>query len=116
MSWTTRPYDFGADIVFAAAWTPLLVAGEAGLFSTTARLRAAIRRRRQPNSTPDDVKRRILLWGGLVTATTAALGGAVVALTRRTTTNPKSSQPTDPGTNSPTVIAAVSAVAVGWST
>jgi thiosulfate dehydrogenase [quinone] large subunit len=92
VSWTTRPYYFGADIVFAAAWTPLLVAGDAGLFSTTARLRAAIRRRRQPNSTPDDVKRRILLWGGLITATTAALGGGVIALTRRTTTNPKPSQ------------------------
>jgi thiosulfate dehydrogenase [quinone] large subunit len=89
-SWTTRPHYFGADIVFAAAWTPLPVAGDAGLFSTTARLHAAIRRRRQPNSTPDDVKRRILLWGGLITATTAALGGAVVALTRRTTTNPNS--------------------------
>ena len=116
VSWTTHPYYFGADIVFAAAWTPLLVAGDAGLFSTTARLRAAIRRRRQPNPTPDDVKRRILLWGGLITATTAALGGGVIALTRRTTTNPKPSQPTDPGTNSPTVIAAVSAVAVGSST
>ncbi len=115
VSWTTRPYYFGADIVFAAAWTPLLVAGDAGLFSTTARLRAAIRRLRQPNPAPDDVKRRILLWGGLITATTAALGGGAVALTRRTT-NPEPSQPADPGTNSRTVIAAVSAVAVGSST
>ncbi|WP_439379705.1 TQO small subunit DoxD [Amycolatopsis lexingtonensis] len=115
VSWTTRPYYFGADIVFAAAWTPLLVAGDAGLFSTTARLRAAIRRRR-PNHTPDDAERRILLWGGLITATAAAVGGGVIALTRRTTTNPKPSQPADPGTNSRTVIAAVSAVAVGSST
>ncbi|GAB2836387.1 Rieske 2Fe-2S domain-containing protein [Lentzea nigeriaca] len=114
VSWTTRPYYFGADIVFAAAWTPLLVAGDAGLFSATARLRAAIRRR-QPNSTPDDVERRILLWGGLITATAAALGGGVIALTRRTT-NPKPSRQTDPETNSQTVIAAVSAVAVGSST
>jgi thiosulfate dehydrogenase [quinone] large subunit len=116
VSWTTRPYYFGADIVFAAAWTPLLVAGDAGLFSTTARLRAAIRRRRRPNATPDDVERRILLWGGLITATTAALGGGVIALTRRTTTDPEPSRPTDPGTNFQTVIAAVSAVAVGSST
>ncbi|ANN15865.1 hypothetical protein SD37_09550 [Amycolatopsis orientalis] len=115
VSWTTRPYYFGADIVFAAAWTPLVIAGDAGLFSTTAHLRAAIRRRRRPNPGPDDVKRRILLWGGLITATTAAIGG-VVALTRRTTTDSKPSRPTDPGTNSPTVIAAVSAVAVGSST
>lgn len=115
VSWTTRPYYFGADIVFAAAWTPLLVAGDEGLFSTTACLRDAIRRRR-PNSAPDDVKRRILLWGGLITATTAALGGGVIALTRRTTANPKPSQPTDPGPNSRKVIAAVAAVAVGSST
>jgi len=115
VSWTTRPYYFGADIVFAAAWTPLLVAGDAGLFSTTARLRAAIRRR-WPNPTPDDFERRILLWGGLITATAAAVGGGVIALGRRTTTNPEPSRPTDPGTNSGTVIAAVSAVAVGSST
>lgn len=113
VSWTTRPYYFGADIVFAAAWTPLLVVGDAGLLSTTDRLRAAIRRRR-PTSTPADVERRVLLWGGLVAATTAALGG-VIALSRRTT-NPEPSQPPDPGTNSQTVIAAVSAVAVGSST
>ncbi|WP_410608214.1 TQO small subunit DoxD [Amycolatopsis sp. lyj-109] len=116
VSWTTRPYYFGADIVFAAAWTPLLVAGDAGLFSTTARLRAAIRRRRPPNHAPDDVERRILLWGGLITATAAAFGGSVIALTHRTTTNPKPSRPGDPGTNSQAVIAAVSAVAVGSST
>lgn len=109
VSWTTRPYYFGADIVFAAAWTPLLIAGDAGLFSTTARLRAAIRRRR-PTSAPDDVDRRVLLWGGLITATAAAPGG-VFALSRRTT-NPEPSPPADPGT----VIAAVSAVAVGSST
>ncbi|WP_086663747.1 Rieske 2Fe-2S domain-containing protein [Lentzea kentuckyensis] len=120
VSWTTSPYYFGADIVFAAAWTPLLLAGDAGLFSTTARLRAAIRRRSQPNAAPADVERRVLLWGGLITATIAAVGGGVVALTRRTTTttttNPKTSEPTDPGTNSQTVIAEVSAVAVGSST
>ncbi|WP_436393926.1 TQO small subunit DoxD [Amycolatopsis sp. MEPSY49] len=116
VSWTTRPYYFGADIVFAAAWTPLLVAGDAGLFSTTARLRAAIRRRRPPNHAPDDAERRILLWGGLITATAAAISGGVIALSRRTTTNPKPSRPADPGTNSQTVIAAVSAVAVGSST
>ncbi|WP_410671317.1 Rieske 2Fe-2S domain-containing protein [Amycolatopsis sp. cmx-4-68] len=115
VSWTTRPYYFGADIVFAAAWTPLLIAGDAGRFSTTAHLRAAIRRRRPPNHAPDDAERRILLWGGLITATAAAFGGGVIALSRRTT-NPEPSQPTEPKTNSPTVIAAVSAVAIGSST
>jgi thiosulfate dehydrogenase [quinone] large subunit len=124
VSWTTRPYYFGADIVFAAAWTPLLIAGDAGLFSTTAHLRAAIRRRRQPNPTPDNVERRTLLWGGLITATIATLGGAAgtaIALTRRTTDNPKpgedlAGQPTDPTTSSRTVIAAAADIAVGSST
>lgn len=116
VSWTTRPYYFGADIVFAAAWTPLLIAGDAGQFSVTARLRDAIRRRRRPNQTPDDAERRILLWGGLITATTAAVSGGALALARRTTTDPEPSRPPDPGTNSRTVIAAVSAVAVGSST
>jgi thiosulfate dehydrogenase (quinone) large subunit len=115
VSWTTRPYYFGADIVFAAAWTPLLVAGDAGLFSTTARLRAAIRRR-NPDLAPqqdDDIERRTLLRGGLIAATTAVVVGtvgSVVALTRRT------SQPADSATNPQTVIAAVADVAVGSST
>ena len=73
VSWTTRPYYFGADIVFAAAWIPLLIAGDGGLFSATARLRTAISRRRRsdPHLSPqqkaaidDDVERRTLLWGG----------------------------------------------------
>lgn len=118
VSWTTHPYYVGADIVFAAAWTPLLIAGDAGLFSTTTLLRDAIRRRR-PNPAPaqgNGAERRIVLWGGLIAAATAALGGAVVALTRRTTTNPGPSSPTDAGTSSPTVIAAVADVAVGSST
>jgi thiosulfate dehydrogenase [quinone] large subunit len=126
VSWTTRPYYFGADIVFAAAWTPLLIAGDAGLFSTTARLRAAIRRR-NPHLAPqqdDALERRALLWGGLITATIATLGGAAgtaIALARRTTDNPKpgedlTGQPTDPTTSSQMVIAAVADVAVGSST
>jgi thiosulfate dehydrogenase [quinone] large subunit len=118
VSWTTQPYYVGADIAFAAAWTPLLIAGDAGLFSTTTLLRDAIRRRR-PNPAPEQgAERRTLLWGGLIAATTAALGGAVVALTRRTTADPSPSPspPADSGTSPPTVIAAVDDVAVGSST
>lgn len=118
VSWTTHPYYVGADIVFAAAWTPLLIAGDAGLFSTTTLLRDAIRRRR-PTPTAEEgngAERRTLLRGGLITAATAALGAVVVALTRRTTTDPGPSRPTASGTISPTVIAAVATVAVGSST
>ncbi|MEV0952061.1 Rieske 2Fe-2S domain-containing protein [Promicromonospora sp. NPDC050249] len=118
VSWTTHPYYVGADIVFAAAWTPLLIAGDAGLFSTTTLLRDAIRRRR-PTPTAQEgnhAERRTLLWGGLITAATATLGAAVVALTRRTTTHPGPSRPAASGTSSRTVIAEVAAVAVGSST
>lgn len=118
VSWTTHPYYVGADIVFAAAWTPLLIAGDAGLLSTTTLLRDAIRRRR-PNPAPEQgngAERRTVLRGGLIAAATATLGGVVVALTRRTTTDPEPSRPTASGTSSPTVIAEAAAVAVGSST
>jgi thiosulfate dehydrogenase [quinone] large subunit len=118
VSWTTHPYYVGADIVFAAAWTPLLIAGDAGLLSTTTLLRDAIRRRRT-NPAPEQgngAERRTVLRGGLIAAATAALGAAVVALTRRTTTDPRPGRPTASGTSSPTVIAEVAAVAVGSST
>ncbi|MFC4626648.1 Rieske 2Fe-2S domain-containing protein [Promicromonospora alba] len=118
VSWTTHPYYVGADIVFAAAWTPLLIAGDAGLFSTTTLLRGAIRSRR-PNPAPEQgtgAERRTVLRGGLIAAATATLGAAVVALTRRTTTDPRPGRPTASGTSSPTVIAEVAAVAVGSST
>jgi thiosulfate dehydrogenase (quinone) large subunit len=112
VSWTTRPYYLGADIVFAAAWTPLLIAGDAGLFSTTARLRAAVRHRNPHLAAQDDaVERRTLLWSGLIAATIATLG-SVIALARRTTDNPKPG----PATGSQTMIAAVTDIAVGSST
>ena len=42
VSWHTRPYYYGADVVFLFAWTPLLLAG-AGPYSLDARAKAEAR-------------------------------------------------------------------------
>lgn len=95
VSWTTRPYYYGADIGFAFAWTPLLISGDGGLYSLTARLRAAVRSKIGPQTghSPDDqtaaaaeVQRRTVLRGGLIAAAMTAVGvtvGSVFSLSRR---------------------------------
>jgi thiosulfate dehydrogenase [quinone] large subunit len=139
VSWTTRPYYYGADIGFAFAWSPLLIAGDAGLFSVTARLRAAVRHKLNVPARPtphenvavqDDVERRTLLRGGLIAAAVAAVGvpiGSALALARRpsgaavshaglppASTTPDTSA--SPGTaGAGTVIAAAANVPVGSS-
>lgn len=101
VSWTTRPYYFGADIVFVFAWTPLLIAGDAGVLSLGARLRAKAQ---------DDAGRRTVLLSGLIAGAAAVAGvtaGSVLALARR---------PARPAANPAShVIAAVDDVAVGSS-
>ncbi|SEQ53686.1 Rieske 2Fe-2S domain-containing protein [Lentzea albida] len=101
VSWTTRPYYFGADIVFVFAWTPLLIAGDAGVLSLGARLRAKAQ---------DDAGRRTVLLSGLIAGAAAVAGvtaGSVLALARR----PARSAAKPAGY----VIAAVDDVAVGSS-
>ena len=95
VSWTTRPYYYGADIGFAFAWTPLLIAGDAGVYSLTARLRSAVRHKTglQTGDSPDEqrtgeaeVQRRTVLRGGLIAAAMTAVGvtaGSVFSLSRR---------------------------------
>jgi len=86
VSWTTRPYYYGSDIGFAFAWTPLLIAGDAGVYSVTARLRAAVRHKLdlQSRLSPDErltgeaeVERRTVLRGGLIAAAMAAVGATI---------------------------------------
>lgn len=43
VSWSTSPYFFGSDIVFFFAWTPLLIAGDGGVYSVTALIRSRVR-------------------------------------------------------------------------
>lgn len=125
VSWTTRPYYYGSDIVFAFAWTPLLIMGDAGVLSLTAWLRARVRRtlglpaRGTPDEDAvvrDDVERRTVLRGGLVAAATTAVGvtaGSALALARRPVGAPGDSA--SAGVASGPVIAAAADIAVGSS-
>ena len=49
VSWSTRPYFFGPDIVFVFAFTPLLIGGDGGVLSMWAAIR---RRSRQVEGLP----------------------------------------------------------------
>ncbi|NUR04217.1 MAG: Rieske 2Fe-2S domain-containing protein [Streptomyces sp.] len=137
VSWTTRPYYYGADIAFAFAWSPLLIAGDAGVLSVTTRLRTAARRKLDLRPTPhesvavqDNVERRTLLRGGLIAAAVTAVAvpvGSALALARRpsgaaasrASLPPASTTPdasANPGmANAGTVIAAAAGVPVGSS-
>jgi thiosulfate dehydrogenase [quinone] large subunit len=44
VSWTTRPYFFGSDIVFLFAFSPLAIAGDGGVLSWGAAIRRSVRR------------------------------------------------------------------------
>lgn len=125
VSWTTRPYYYGADLVFAFAWTPLLAMGDGGVLSLTAWLRARVRHRLglPVRGTPDEgvavqeqVERRTVLRGGVIAAATTAVGvaaGSALALARRPTVAP--GDPAGSGVTSGPVIAAAADVAVGSS-
>lgn len=136
VSWTTRPYYYGADIGFAFAWSPLVIVGDGGVLSMTARLRTAMRRKLDLRPTPhegvavpDDVERRTLVRGGLIGAAMAGVIvplGSTFALARRPSgtaarqaTPPTSTTPAisaSPGTaGAGTVIAAAADVPVGSS-
>lgn len=121
VSWTTRPYYVGADIVFAFAWTPLLIAGDAGVLSLSARLRAKVRhglglpvhpKPEEDGTVQDDVERRTVLRSGLIAGAATAAGvtaGSVLALARRPAGSPADS------VSHGTVIAAVDDIVVGSS-
>ncbi|WP_218133818.1 Rieske 2Fe-2S domain-containing protein [Lentzea fradiae] len=121
VSWTTWPYYLGADIVFAVAWTPLLIAGDAGVLSLTAWLRRKVRHGlglpthptpEEREAVQEDVERRTVLRGGLIAGAVTAAGvtaGSALALARRPASS--SAAPVSRGP----VIAAVDDVAVGSS-
>jgi thiosulfate dehydrogenase [quinone] large subunit len=121
VSWATRPYYLGSDIVFAVAWTPLLIAGDAGVLSLSARLRAKVRHRlglpvhptpEEGGSVQDDVERRTVLRGGLIAAAATVAGvtaGSALALARRPAGSSADSVSHGP------VIAAVDDIVVGSS-
>jgi thiosulfate dehydrogenase (quinone) large subunit len=93
VSFHSSPYYTGADIVFAFAWTPLLLAGSGSVLSLDAAIadravkQAAARRqgRRSAPAAPE-IRRREVVLSGVVTAAVAAgslvIGGLAAGLGR----------------------------------
>jgi len=140
VSWTTRPYYTGADIGYVFAWTPLLIAGDGGLYSVSALLRARVRERMQLPPEPtkretmlvaNEVERRTLIRGGLIATGVGAvtvLLGTTAALLRRgtsatseattgsaTTPSPATAPSASPSAAGGTVITQAADLAVGSS-
>jgi len=87
VSFHASPYYTGADIVFAFAWTPLLLAGSGPLLSADAAIAARARARRGSRrvSTEEATRREVVLKGTATAATAVTgliLGGAAAGLGR----------------------------------
>jgi thiosulfate dehydrogenase (quinone) large subunit len=88
VSFHSAPYYTGADIVFAFAWTPLLLAGSGSVLSLDAAIKgwagqqpaAARRQARRPGPAGPAVHRREVLLRGMTTAAVAALSLAIGGL------------------------------------
>ncbi|MCF6523791.1 DoxX family membrane protein [Streptomyces sp. JJ36] len=101
VSWRTVPAYDAPDIVYLAAWSPLIIAG-APVYSMDARLAGEAWRRLGPRTDIWDLRRRVLRRGttlaavvtGLALLVGALLGGAVRS--SRTVTVP---EPGEPPTN-----------------
>jgi thiosulfate dehydrogenase (quinone) large subunit len=87
VSFHSSPYYTGSDIVFAFAWTPLLLAGAGPRWSADAAIAAWARARRGSRRvSAEEASRREVVLKGTVTALVAAaglvLGGVVAGLGR----------------------------------
>ncbi|AOR33593.1 hypothetical protein BFF78_23245 [Streptomyces fodineus] len=84
VSWKTVPAYDAPDIIYLAAWSPLIIAG-APVYSVDGRLAASAWRRLGPRADIWDLRRYVLRRGALITAVTVGLtllvgslfGGAV---------------------------------------
>jgi thiosulfate dehydrogenase [quinone] large subunit len=130
VSWSTRPYFYGSDIVFLFAWTALIGTGAAGVLSLDEWIAS-----RTPTVTDETGRRELLLGARAVgaMAVVAGLSGGLTAVIGRAvggTKHPNAGGPTLPplGTNDPstpkvshhtkkpkqgTALAKTSSVAVG---
>jgi thiosulfate dehydrogenase (quinone) large subunit len=100
VSWGTDPYYYGPDIGYAFAWVPLVLAGDGGVLSLSAWLRAGVRRRmdlpaapppREPVSVSNEVERRTVVRSGMIATAVGAVtvvAGSLVAFARRGSTAP----------------------------
>ena len=87
VSFHSSPYYTGADIVFAFAWTPLLLAGSGPLLSADTMIAARARARHGSRRvSAEEASRREVVLKGTVTAVAAVaglvLGGVVAGLGR----------------------------------
>jgi thiosulfate dehydrogenase [quinone] large subunit len=89
VSWRTRPYYYGSDIVFVFMWLPFIMAGSAGVLSLDGWRRASTRApeqrgHQQPRALPQEpmVNRRTVVATGAVAAGGLALAGLDAAIGR----------------------------------
>jgi thiosulfate dehydrogenase (quinone) large subunit len=121
VSFHSHPYYTGADLVFAFAWTPLLLAGSGSVLSLDAAIadraakqpRAARRQAGRSGTHVPDASRREVVLTGTVTAAVAAvslvIGGLAAGLGRLAGgTAGKSGGPSLPQAAGPTQTAAAS--------
>ncbi|WP_137994298.1 DoxX family protein [Streptomyces vilmorinianum] len=117
VSWKTVPVYDSADIIFLAAWSPLIIAG-APVYSLDSRLAGEAWRTLGPRSELWQLRRRVLRRGtllasvvvGLTLLTGSVLGGAVRSTEMVTVPGPNDDPinhlpgrplPQEPGTSSP---------------
>ena len=88
VSFHSAPYYTGADIVFAFAWTPLVLAGSGSVLSLDAAIKdwaakqaaAAPRQTRRSRPAVAEVRRREVVLRGMMTAAVAAVSLAIGGL------------------------------------
>ena len=91
VSWGTYPYFFGPDIVFMAAFTPLMIAGDGGLYSIEAMIRNRVRvasgvaANQQLSNAPleQQIARRTLIQSGAVAGGLGVVGLATGVVGRK---------------------------------
>lgn len=110
VSWGTYPYFFGPDIVFMAAFTPLMIAGDGGLYSVEALIRNRVRTAAgvSPsqilNNAPVEkqIARRTLIQSGAVAGGLGVIGLATGVVGRKMNKAQPTVIPTAAPTNSAT--------------
>lgn len=81
VSWHTYPYFFGVDIIFMAALTPLIIAGDGGYFSLGSQIRSVVERQlKAPGGAKSneplqgEINRRTLVRTGVAAGALAGIG------------------------------------------
>lgn len=82
VSWNTRPYYYGADIVFMFAWTPFVMLGAAGVLSLDGYARERGRASRRGEATRQLIERRSIVTAGALSLLSAATASLVAHVGR----------------------------------